>query len=808
MISISARFPRFWSIARSIAVTLMLLGGVGAIAATGHRHYPIQHWLFWRYAGYWLGTLTLAAGWLGVGHLLVRRVFRVRFPLHAHLAVSFTIGVFAYQLLLYILGAAQAYHPITFFAVPILPVALVSLPVYRDAKKLWRKLKTRRARPIGLGLIAAIFGLVGLAMVYFSILTPENIQFDARWKHLGLAEDMVVHGGIRRFPEGWVFSARPHSSSFLYAWAFLLPKARLFDQMVLSAHIEFTIFLFSTWFGVPALVRRLVPGADPRWVWAARFLFPGVFLYDSSLSGGADHIGAAFAIPLALVLFRVLRDARLGPVVLLCALISGAAIVKETIAIMLVPFPFLLMVGKMVAEIVKRLRGKSERSLGEVLAMPWLALLAGLVFTAPLWATNFVMYGDPFYPLLGRFLKPRPWSEAAAYRLAHGYLEGKMWAPTRDLEGLGKTFKALFTFSFVPNDWGKFHRGVPVFGSLYTLSLAPLLFLKRTRRIWLMVGWVVLAMIAWYSVHHQDRYLQGIVPFMAAITAAVLILVWRQCAKVVRVALGLLVGLQIVWGGDVYFIQTHVHAKSVIKKVVDLLSSGHEKKYDERFDVQKSYQELGKLVPDGGRVLLHLYHEHHTHLGLRREAVLDSYLWQFGIEYDRAAGPEENRQMLRNMGVTHVFAAPDKKPDGVWSIAADIQFWELVDKHLLQKKKTGGGVFGKLPEKPLPPLARNLVAVLTCHGAPPRGLFKLEDLRVLPYGPAAGKFPKPQMPGTAEIPALVADAGWAVIEEACFKEKDKAKEKPPELLSQFEPWLERKKYGKFPELAIWRRRGR
>lgn len=804
MLSISARFPRFWPILRTVVVTLVLLAGVVTLGATGNYHYPIQKWMFWRYAGYWLGTVTLAAGWLGVGHVAVRRLFRVRLPLHAHLAVSLAVGVFSYQLLMFGLGAVQAYRPVTFFVAPLVPVALTAWPVYKDVRRRWRRLRARRTRPLGLGLLAVLFGVAGLAMVYFSILTPENVQFDARWKHMGLAEDFVVHGGIRRFPEGWVFSARPHSSSFLYAWAFLLPKARLFDHMVLSAHIEFMIFLLSTWFGIPALVRRLAPGADPRWVWAARFLFPGVFLYDSSLSGGADHIGAAFAIPMALVLFRVLRDPTPGPVLLLCTLIAGAAQVKETIAIMLIPFPLLVMVGKLAAEIVKRLRKRSERSLREVLALPWVALLAGLVLTAPLWGTNLALYGDPFYPLLGRVLKPRPWSAAAAYRLAHGYLEGKMWAPTRDVPGLLKTVQSYATFSFIPNDWGKFHRGVPVFGSLFTLAIPPLFFLRRTKAIWLMIGWTVLAVFAWYSVHHQDRYLQGLVPLFASVAMAVFILAWRQYGVAVRGALSLLVALQIVWGGDVYFIQTHSHAKSVIKKVVDLLSAGHEKKYDERFVVQKQYQEIGNSVPEGGRVLLHLYHEHHAHLGLKREAILDSYLWQFGIEYDRAAGPEDNRKMLMDMGATHVYAAPDKKPDGVWSIGADILFWELVDKHLVQKRKIGDGVFGKLPDKPIAPLTRDKVGVLTCHKMPPRGQFRLEDMRVLPYGPDAGRYPKPQVAGTEDVAAIIGEAGWVAVEDGCYKDK----EKPPELIATFEPWLERHKYGKYPAMQIWRRKGR
>ncbi len=76
------------------------------------------------------------------------------------------------------------------------------------------------------------------------------------------------------------------------------------------------------------------------------------------------------------------------------------------------------------------------------------------------------------YLSLGRLFPSEPWSEAAAYKFGRSYQEGQMWAPTRDLDGLLQTFRALFTFSFIPNDWPMFHRDVPVFGSLYTLLFA------------------------------------------------------------------------------------------------------------------------------------------------------------------------------------------------------------------------------------------------------------------------------------------------------------------------------------------------
>ena len=39
-------------------------------------------------------------------------------------------------------------------------------------------------------------------MVYFLILSPDNAAYDARWKHIAVAETYAVEGGIRRFPEG------------------------------------------------------------------------------------------------------------------------------------------------------------------------------------------------------------------------------------------------------------------------------------------------------------------------------------------------------------------------------------------------------------------------------------------------------------------------------------------------------------------------------------------------------------------------------------------------------------------------------
>ncbi|MDC0741021.1 hypothetical protein [Polyangium mundeleinium] len=781
----------------SAAVALVLLAGMAYFGKVVHAHYPIQQWLVWHYAGMWLGVLVVLAGAYGLGHVLVRRALGLRLPLLEHAITAFAVGVFGYEILVFLAGIFQLYRAPTFFALPLGLLAAVSVPLARHLAHVRRVLSraSRRAPRLGTGAILALaFGCLGLGLLYVNVLTPQNVQFDARWKHMAIAEDYVLHGGIHPSAEGWVFSARPHFSSYLYTWAFLLPKARLFDRMVLAAHLEFAAFLFTTVVGIPALVRRLVRGADPRWIWAVRFLFPGVLLYDSSVSGGADHLGAMVAVPIALCTFRVLRDFDPRRAALLGVLAAGAALTKETVAIMLVPFPAL-------ALLVQSIR--AARSNRRALLGPLVFGLAALVATSPLWLKNFVFYGDPVYPLSHRFLNLHPFSEDAAYRFQYGYLEGKMWAPTRDLAGLAETASSLWLFSFLPNDWGKFHGDVPVFGSLFTLLLPALLLVRVDRRVWFLVAWIHVAIFAWYSVHHQDRYLQGQLPLMTAVTAVLLLSLYRSFGRPTRAALFGLVGLQVVWGGDVYFIQTHVHAKSPPKQVIDLVSGGFDQKYTERFAVQARFQTIGAEVPPGSRLLLHLMHVHHGHLGTGHRTVLDNYLWQFGIEYGRAGSPEGVRKRLRELGVTHAFVAPEKESDGSNSIAADILFWEFAQSGLAERRVIEGGVLGRVTDTPITAPFHDAALLLGCtKDAPPRGLYHVNDLHILPYGPKALDFPAPEAEAATKEAAerLIPAAEYVILEKQCYEQK------PTALLQGFELLVERRSHGAWKKLEIWSRK--
>src|SRR5262249_39168384 len=143
------------------------------------------------------------------------------------------------------------------------------------------------------------------------------------------------------------------------------------------------------------------------------------------------------------------------------------------------------------------------------------ALLTSLVFTAPHWLKNWRWYGNPVYPMAPRLFSNRPWSAEAAR--AYELIDGSAWAPQGTLGAkLRQTLLALYSFSFEPHDYPRNHGVVPVFGSIFTLCLIVLPFVRAKPRLWMLALAANSGVMFWWWTHHEDRYLQALVPWMAA----------------------------------------------------------------------------------------------------------------------------------------------------------------------------------------------------------------------------------------------------------------------------------------------------
>jgi len=645
----SARRPRFGG-ARRAAVGASLVGGTVAFLAVAHHHYPLQSWLLWPYLRFAAVAALFVAACGSVGHLALVRGLRRSPPLGERFFMSFALGLAIFAWGLCALGHLHLYGPAVAWAWPLVCGGAGAPLAWSFARRLRRHAR-RLARPpvtaLGAGIL--VFGALGLILIYAGIMSAAVAGYDARWYHLALAEHYVAAGGIIRFPEGFFGGAWPHLSSWLYSWAFLAADTAggggLFARIEQSLHVELAVFV-ATLAGVPVLVRAMLGGRRVPVAWVAVLLFPGIFLYDSSLNGTADHVLALWALALLIAARRAWQSFEPRACLLFAVMAAAAASTKYQ-AVDVLAFPAAAFAVMAVRVVVRR--SAPPRRVAVAVA---LSAAASLLLWSPHWLKNLVWYGDPLYPFLRGVFADRPWQPGALAGFA-----GETWRPSGPwLTELGRSLGVLVSFSFAPHDWPRFHGAMPVFGSLFTLVLLPMVLLPGLRRAWPVAAAALGGVWIWYLTYHQDRYLQALVPWMAAVVAAVIARAWETRDRLIRGCVGLAVAAQLVWGADVPFLPTHaVMWRAPVQAAVELMSTGHRRDWRARTDTASNLEPLAPLFPAGARVLVH---ESEPRLGTGTQVVTDARGAQGGIDYAAWRTPARIARGLRAMGVTHLVWQP------------------------------------------------------------------------------------------------------------------------------------------------------
>jgi hypothetical protein len=739
---------------RRRALVAILLAGLLVFGSVAHRHVPFQHWLTFRYLACWGATLLFLAACLSAGFPVVERLASPGWDRPARSLLALAAGVYLFFLGVFALGLLGLLNGVTFF---LLPLGMIAGGFH--ALRVWPWGGPRRAGgapPALLETLALAFGALCVVALYLPVLIPTLISYDARWYHLAIAEHYTALGAIRPFDGGWIAGTLPHLASHLYTWAFLAPGAQLFDRVVLSSHLEFLLFL-GTLAGVQVLVRALVPGA-PRVAWVALFLFPGILVYDSGLIGGADHVAAFFAVPILLALLQCWRtfDARSN---LLLAIFVGACFLTKYSAANLFLLPALVAGGRGAWLWITRRASRREVARG------LLALVAGgLLVTAPHWLKNWIFYGAPLYPLLAGPFRPRPWTEDSARLLE--LFKGVSHIPgIRPPSGALDVLRILATFALVPHDWWIFHRNVPVFGALFSL-LSPAFLLLRSRRILGIAALVYGGLAVWALVNMQDRYLQTLVPLMAATSAAALVLLWRMGGWV-RWGAAALVAFQLCWSADHPFIPSHsMHYKSTLRVVTEFFSLGYERKYASRFELFEDMPRAAALLPPRSKVLIHLAH---MHLGINTPSVLDKPPESIAMSYGRLATMHDMHGFLRGLGITHILWPKDSKEDS-YSLADSLIFLTFVSRHVEQRHDLSGLHLARLKVSPPRKTFPLMTLVLGCNTTFKSGLYPTARLHMFSPLPPGVDFPPPEAPwpgDSADQEALLRRASLLAVETSC-----------------------------------------
>jgi hypothetical protein len=754
-------------------VVALVLGAAVFVERMG-RHSPISTWLFFRYARAWLLVAVFSLACVAVGHVLVRALAPWKLDLRERLVLGFAAGALVFGTLMFVAGITGLFGGAVFV---LLPLALIAFAGPRAFRDLFPEVRLALARaqqaprpPVWWSFIVGL-GALAVFLVYLPILTPANVSYDSRWYHLAIAEHYAADGAIRPFPEGLLAGTYPELATLIYTWAFLSPWGDLFDRIELAAHLEFAVFLV-TLAGIPALVRQLVPGSDARWSWAAFFLFPAIFVYDSELCCGADHIAALFAVPIFLALFRAWPTLEPRASALVGIFVSGALSTKYTAVS--------LAVGPVVAVVVRALRIGALRGLACFVATV-------VVVTSQQWLRNWVFYGDPVYPMLASWFHPRPWTvdSAAWYRT---FQETNSIPGTLLVSGPRDLLRILTTFSFEVHDFPDFHGKVPVFGSLFTIATVALLFLRGVRRIWALVLATYAGLTFWALLSPQDRYLQALLPWMVCVTVATLVLTWRV-GWPARAAVCALVAVQMVWAGDIYFLPSHGMTRvAPVRAAIDLIGSRYGAN-GPRLTPLEGWPEIGRNLPRGARVLLH---EQDVHLGLQAPAVLDLLPFSYGIDYGRTRSMREMDALLRSMGVTHLlWETTSHRAD---SFAGDLMFLSFATRHAKQAQALGPFLLAAMPDVPPDDAPLGDVVIIGCAPGPyASGIYRVDDLAVPPIPrDSPSRYPAPRLRWEAlaeqqQVESLE-DAEFVVAEGGCRQIPSRARFDGRIMLAQRGPY--------------------
>lgn len=661
------------------------------------KSYPIDEWLFWKLAYVWCATLLLNLGALCSGYVVLTRVLRQRdLPLIEAATTSFALGLTGIAWVLALVGSAGLFKPWVAVLIAVLAVAAGAPSALVDYRAREREgLATLRFGPLSVS--AALAGVCATFLIYLLVLAPDTFADDGSTLYLLAAQDYARTGKWIPFFSD-LRRASPDLTSLLYTWAFLWPGLGApAVKWMLALHLEFSCLLW-TLAGVAAVARWMLGKDEQPSTWTAFFLFPVAFVYKQNLGGAADQILAAFAAPSFLASARLFQRLEWRRAVLL-GLLSGGALFTKYQGAYLVFGNGVLLLGAAIARLAAAHRGRANR---EAPSIPWrltaLVLVsissAALFVLLPYFAKNWLYYESPFYPLVRGASEPGQHSlpdEAASFWTDSVYVpKGPLWASIGDALRLG------VTWPFHPHN--DVSRKVPMLGAIFILLSPFALLVRDRRRIWWGIAVVYAATVAWGSTYFFDRDLQIIVPLMAAVSAAVIVRVWKL-GMIARFAIAPIIALEMVWGGDALF----YFGNSRILSSVNLINSGFSHRADKRFLYRESYVNASAVVAKKkARILCH---DERALLGFDHDLVFDSPRYQTFVRYENIHSVRQLYDYYKSLGITHLCWSQSSKER--LPKQTEVLFARFIFEYAKTRKTFGPLKIATMPKTPPSDLRRD-----------------------------------------------------------------------------------------------------
>jgi len=714
------------------AALLLCLAGSVIFASVMNDVFPIRDWLLCSLAPLWGWVLLFSLSTLFLGQFVLVRLLKLgQLPALESAVLSTAIGTVGFVLALYGAGAVALFRPAFAVALPLAFVAIGARDGFPFIVRLGRALR----RPHSGLLPTAIggFGILCVGLIYLGLLSPDAINYDSSWYHLRIAQDYARWGRIGMFTD---FNATvPHLASLLHTWGYLVPGLDGAERWMMALHMEFGLFLW-TLVGVAAGIQRLTGDFTLRSSWAAFFLFPIIFVYDSNIGGAADHVLAFFAVPVVLATLQLREGFTKGRCALLAIAFAGATLTKYQAVYLAVPVAPIVVVLWLRAWIRCKASAPSPTVAAtrrDLLWAPVVVVGVGLALVAPHFLKNYLYYRNPVYPfLLQVFPNTRPTIPNHTV-LVNNIFTDPGYVPTGSfLERLWHAVELFFTFSFKPHY--SFTKEVPAFGSLFTLLLPGLLLVRARRATALTAIIAAGALFVWGMTYNVDRNLQTFMPVLVCVTGALLVKLWRL-GWLARLGLVPLVAAQLAWGGDAPF----YGSQDRVDGAMTLIRSTFDGRAKTRFDGYRDHLvAVKKALPENAKVLLH---GSHLSLGIDRDTFQDVPGFQGLITYHQMHSPRELFDYYRGLGITHFV-----RTQWMWDSSRQEQIlYDLfLNRYAVYVGNFGSISVHAMPTVPPPVESPYRVLCLGLEGYAD-GLYPIEALNVNEHlAPALRHYPAPQ----------------------------------------------------------------
>lgn len=712
---------------RSLGVAAIAVAGLVGFALVVHRHYPIQDWFAWRWlllVGY---TAAFQAACVAVGSRALPRVLGERkLPLLETWLAAMGLGVVAFVLAMYIVGALGLFVTPVALALPTIAVATgrrsLAALLRRTTAELSSRAQGSTLSRVGLA-VGTAGGVLGVALIYGIGFSPDAISFDAQWYHLPIAQDYARHGRIVPFPGDYNRSF-PHLASLVYTWGYLLPGLSMPLKWMMALHLEFAMVVWKL-VGIAALAQWMLGDHDRRGLWLGLFLFPAIFAFGNTVGGGAEHFLAFWAAPMLTSTARMLEDDFDPRHAALLGVFAGGATLTKYQAIYMVVACGSVIAARWIVLMLVHQRARARRTgppttpLRNLWLAPIVIIAATLLVAAPHFVKNLVFYANPLYPFAQDALGGNP---------SHP-LAGELWRTMLGEEGnhpkahglarLPWTVQIVSTFSFVPHYTVGWVKDWPLFGSLFTLLAPCALLVRRSRRIWIGLWCGVVVLAIWGNTYLTDRYLNAAVPVFAAVTVALLVRVW-ELGRIARVAVAPLVVFQLIWSADAAMFS----GEKLLKSTMEIWSSGWRGKATDaqRFDQFATFRRITEATPTDARILLR---GSRPSLGLDRDVWLDLQWGQAALFYQPIADARGLWELYRARGITHLVWKTDVQYSG--TLQSSVLFAELVTACANERRRFGGFELMALCDEP-PPSSSPLRVLVRKQAVYEDGLYYAEDL--------------------------------------------------------------------------------